>query len=61
MNGIEHFDALRALLMSFIRGKKPAAVETYEAAEKEAAAMGTGEIHRELVRIRELLEQVLRK
>lgn len=62
MNGIEHFDALRALLMDFIRGKKPAAVETYaEAAEKEAAATGTGEILRELVRIRELLEQVLRK
>jgi membrane protein YdbS with pleckstrin-like domain len=60
MNGIEHFDALRALLMSFIRGKKPAAVETYESEEKEAATR-TGEIHRELVRIRELLEQVLRK
>jgi membrane protein YdbS with pleckstrin-like domain len=60
MNGIEHFEELRALLMSFIRGKKPAAVETYEAEEIETAT-GTGEIHRELVRIRELLEQVLRK
>ena len=60
MNGIEQFDALRALLMSFIRGKKTAAVETYEAEEKEVAT-GTGEIHRELVRIRELLEQVVRK
>jgi len=61
MNGIVHFEELRALLMHFIRGKKPAAVETYEAEEKEAAATGTGEIHRELVRIRELLEQGVRK
>jgi membrane protein YdbS with pleckstrin-like domain len=60
MNGIEQFDALRALLMSFIRGKKPAAVETYEAEGKEETT-GTGEMLRELVRIRELLEQVLRK
>ena len=61
MNGIEHFEELRALLMQFIRGKKPAAVETYEAEEKEAAATGTGEILRELVRIRELLEQGVRR
>ena len=61
MNGIEHFEELRALLMQFIRGKEPAAVETYEAEEKEAAATGTGEILRELVRIRELLEQGVRR
>jgi membrane protein YdbS with pleckstrin-like domain len=60
MDGIEHFEELRALLMSFIRGKKPAAVETYEAEEKTEAT-GTGEMLQELVRIRELLEQVLRK
>lgn len=60
MNGIEHFDALRALLMDFIKGKKPAAVETYAVEEKEAVT-GTGAILQELVRIRELLERSERR
>ncbi|MGC9445037.1 MAG: PH domain-containing protein [Candidatus Methanospirareceae archaeon] len=60
MNGIEHFDALRALLMDCIKGKKPAAVETYAADEKEAPT-GTEAIVQELVRIRELLERSERR
>jgi membrane protein YdbS with pleckstrin-like domain len=60
MNGIEHFDVLRAHLMDCIKGKKPAAVETYAAEEIETPA-GTGAILQELVRIRELLERTERK
>jgi membrane protein YdbS with pleckstrin-like domain len=60
MNGIEHFEALRALIMAFIKKKKPLAVETYAAEEIETPA-GTGAILQELVRIRELLERTERK
>ena len=60
MNGIEHFDALRALLMDCIKGKKPEAVETY-AAEAIEVPEGTGAIVQELVKIRELLERSERR
>ncbi|HDS45966.1 MAG TPA: PH domain-containing protein [Methanomicrobia archaeon] len=60
MNGIEHFEPLRALIMAYIKKKKPTAVETYAAEEIEAPT-GTGAIVQELVRIRELLERSERK
>lgn len=51
IEGMEHFEELRELIMEFIRGKKPVAVETYEEGD-----IGP-EILNELVKIRELLEK----
>ena len=52
IEGMEQFEELRELIMEFVRGKKPAAVETYE--EEEDINL---KILNELVKIRELLEK----
>jgi len=57
IEGMEHFEELRELIMEFVRGKKPEAVETY-AQEKEDINL---KILNEVVKIRELLEQSSRK
>ncbi len=50
IEGMEQFEELRELIMGFVRGKKPLAVETYE---EEI----NSKILNELVKIRELLEK----
>jgi len=57
IEGMEHFEELRELIMEFVRGKKPAAVETYAQEEEDINL----KILTELVKIRELLEQSSRK
>ena len=51
IEGMEHFEELRELIMEFVRGKKPVAVETYE---EESINL---KILNELIKIRELLER----
>ena len=48
--GVEHYEELRDIIMGFVRGKRPVAVETYE--EDASSRM-----LEELVKIRELLEK----
>lgn len=55
IKGIEQFEELRELIMGFVRGKKPAAVETYEEEPVNLKMLN------ELTKIRELLEQSARK
>ena len=55
IEGMEQFEELRELIMEFVRGKKPEAVETYEEENN------TLKILNEVVRIRELLESSSRK
>ncbi len=50
IEGVEQFEDLRELIMGFVRGKKPLAVETYE----EDINL---KILEELVKIRELMEK----
>ena len=57
IEGMKHFEELRELIMDFVRGKKPEAVETY-APEAEDSNL---RILKELVKIRELLEHSTRK
>jgi len=57
IEGMEHFEELRELIMDFVRGKKPEAVETYD----QEAEDSNLRILKELVKIRELLEQSPRK
>ncbi len=54
LNGIEQFEELREVIMKFVRGKKPLAVETYE----EDTNM---KILNELRKIRKLLEKSQQK
>lgn len=51
IEGMEHFEDLRDLIMEFVRGKKPVAVETYEGENVNLRILN------ELVKIRELLEK----
>jgi len=51
IDGVEDFEGLRELIMSFVRGKRPVAVETYEAEDID------DKIFKELVKIRRLLEK----
>jgi membrane protein YdbS with pleckstrin-like domain len=51
IDGIEQFEELRELIMEFVRGKKPVAVETYEEENNDLKILN------ELVKIRELLEK----
>ena len=55
IDGMEQFEELRDLIMGFVRGKKPVAVETYEEENINLKILN------ELVRIRELLESSSRK
>jgi len=55
IEGIEQFEELRELIMGFVKGKKPVAVETYEEENIDLKILN------ELVRIRELLEKFSRK
>jgi len=55
LDGIEKFEELRDMILKFVRGRKPAAVETYEG---EAVDL---KILEELVKIRKLLERSARK
>ena len=48
IEGVEKFEEMREMLMGFIRGKKPVAVETYESGS---------DVLQELVKIRKLLEK----
>jgi membrane protein YdbS with pleckstrin-like domain len=57
IEGMEHFEELRELIMEFVRGKKPAAVETYAQEEEDINL----KMLTELVKIRELLEKASRK
>lgn len=56
LEGIEDFEELRESIMDFVRGKKPQAVETYTGEE----SINT-KILSELVRIRELVENIIGK
>jgi len=51
INGIEEFEELREVIMGFVKGKKPVAVETYEEKNIDSRILN------ELVRIRKLLEK----
>ena len=51
IEGMEQFEELRELVMEFVRGKKPVAVETYEEEDTNLKILD------ELVKIRELLEK----
>lgn len=52
IDGMENFSEVRDILMDFVRGKKPVAVETYE-------VLGEDNVTKELVKIRKLLEEKL--
>jgi len=54
IEGVEQFEELRELIMGFVKGKKPAAIETYEEDIEP-------QILSELVKIRKLLEKSSRK
>ncbi|MCD6127621.1 MAG: PH domain-containing protein [Methanomicrobia archaeon] len=51
INGIEDFEELREVIMGFVKGKKPVAVETYEEENIDSRILN------EVVRIRKLLEK----
>ncbi len=51
IEGMEQFEDLRELVMGFVKGKKPVAVETYEEENIDLKILN------ELVKIRELLEK----
>ncbi|RLI81288.1 PH domain-containing protein [Archaeoglobales archaeon] len=51
IEGIEQFEELRELIMRFVKGKKPVAVETYEEENIDLKILN------ELVKIRKLLEK----
>jgi membrane protein YdbS with pleckstrin-like domain len=51
IDGMENFEDVREVIMSFVRGRKPVAVETYDETKGEASMLG------ELVKIRKLLEK----
>jgi len=51
IEGIEQFEELRELVMRFVKGERPEAVETYEEEDTEL------KILEELIRIRKLLER----
>ncbi|RLG71621.1 MAG: PH domain-containing protein [Methanobacteriota archaeon] len=51
IEGVEQFEELRDLIMEFIKGKKPVAVETYEEENIDLKILD------ELVKIRKLLEK----
>ncbi len=55
IDGMEQFEELRDLIMEFVRGKKPVAVETYEEENINSKILN------ELIKIRELLESSSRK
>jgi len=55
LEGIEKFEELRDLILRFVKGKRPVAVETYE---EEAVEL---KILNELVKIRRLLEKFAKK
>ncbi len=55
IEGIEQFEGLRELIMEFVRGKKPIAVETYEEENINLRILD------ELVKIRKLLEKSSKK
>ncbi|RZN38053.1 MAG: hypothetical protein EFT35_05240 [Methanophagales archaeon ANME-1-THS] len=57
IEGLEYFEELRELIMEFVRGKKPEAIE----AEAQEAEDSTLRILKEVSTIRELLEQSSRK
>jgi membrane protein YdbS with pleckstrin-like domain len=49
LEGIEHYEELQDIIMGYVRGRKPSAVETYESSQDQ--------ILQELIKIRQLLEQ----
>jgi len=51
IEGMEEFEEIREMIMGFVRGKKPVAVETYEEEDINLKILN------ELVKIRELLEK----
>ena len=53
IEGIEQFEELRELIMRFVKGKRPVAVETYEEENVDLKILN------ELVKIRKLLEKSL--
>jgi len=55
IEGIEQFEELRELIMEFVKGKKPVAVETYEEENIDLKILN------ELVKIRKLLEKFLKQ
>lgn len=55
IDGVEDFEGLRELIMGFVRGKRPVAVETYEGEDVDS------KILKELIKIRSLLEKSSRK
>lgn len=55
IDGVEQFEKLRDLIMEFVRGNKPVAVETYDNENINLKVLS------ELVQIRELLESSSRK
>ena len=55
IEGIEQFEELREMIMEFVKGKKPVAVETYEEENIDLKILN------ELVKIRKLLEKFLKQ
>ncbi|MGD2249612.1 MAG: PH domain-containing protein [Candidatus Methanofastidiosia archaeon] len=49
LEGIEHYEELQDIIMDYVRGRKPSAVETYESSQDQ--------VLQELIKIRKLLEQ----
>lgn len=52
IDGMENFSEVRDMLLDFVRGKKPVAVETYDVSNEDS-------VTKELVKIRKLLEEKL--
>ncbi|MCC7573870.1 MAG: PH domain-containing protein [Candidatus Methanofastidiosum sp.] len=52
IDAMENFSEIRDLIMDFVRGEKPMAVETYDVSNEDSAT-------KELVKIRKLLEEKL--
>ncbi len=55
IKGVEQFEELREIIMEFVKGKKPVAVETYEEENIDLKILN------ELVTIRKLLEKFLKQ
>ncbi|HNR43545.1 MAG TPA: PH domain-containing protein [Methanofastidiosum sp.] len=53
IDGMKNYSEVRDMILDFVRGKKPEAVETYETLNEE-------DVKKELVKIRELLEEKLK-
>ncbi len=53
IDGMKNYSEVRDMILDFVRGKRPVAVETYE-------SLNEGDVKKELIKIRKLLEEKLK-